>query len=200
MQNHRRTNPIVIGVVRESVDGERRVALVPRVVASLIGKGVEVVVESGAGSGALIPDELYAAAGAAIGDPWSADVVVKVAPPTDAEISKLSSGSTLIGFLAPRNADNKIDALAAAGVQAFAVEAIPRISRAQAMDALSSQANVAGYKAVLLAASESTRFFPMLTTAGDRARARVTPVSTTRCSPPIASRCCSMTRRSSSTR
>ncbi len=102
MQNHRQTNPILIGVVRESADGERRVALVPRVVASLIGKGVEVVVESGAGSGALIPDELYAAAGATIEDPWSADVVVKVAPPTDAEISKLSSGSTLIGFLAPQ--------------------------------------------------------------------------------------------------
>ncbi|MCU1645877.1 MAG: transhydrogenase (Re/Si-specific), partial [Nocardia sp.] len=93
------------------------------------------------------------------------DVVVKVAPPNDAEIAKLSSGQTLIGFLAPRNADTKIGALKEAGVQAFAVEAIPRISRAQVMDALSSQANVAGYKAVLLAASESTRFFPMLTTA-----------------------------------
>ena len=79
--------------------------------------------------------------------------------------SKLKSGQTLIGFLAPRNADNQIDALKSAGVQAFALEAIPRISRAQVMDALSSQANVAGYKAVLVAASESTRFFPMLTTA-----------------------------------
>ena len=77
----------------------------------------------------------------------------------------MHSGQTLIGFLAPRNADNQIDALTEAGVQAFAVEAIPRISRAQVMDALSSQANVAGYKAVLLAATESTRFFPMLTTA-----------------------------------
>ena len=79
--------------------------------------------------------------------------------------AQLRSGQTLIGFLAPRNADNQIGALTTAGVQAFAVEAIPRISRAQAMDALSSQANVAGYKAVLVAASESTRFFPMLTTA-----------------------------------
>ncbi|SNS85284.1 NAD(P) transhydrogenase subunit alpha [Rhodococcoides kyotonense] len=154
-----------VGVVRESGDGERRVALVPKVVASLVGKGVHVVVESGAGVQALIPDELYASAGAEIGDAWSADVVVKVAPPTDAEIAKLKSGSTLIGFLAPRNADNKIGALSDAGVQAFAVEAIPRISRAQVMDALSSQANVAGYKSVILAASESTRFFPMLTTA-----------------------------------
>ncbi|MEU6833331.1 Re/Si-specific NAD(P)(+) transhydrogenase subunit alpha [Nocardia beijingensis] len=154
-----------VGVVRESNAGERRVALVPKIIPSLLKQGVEVVVESGAGKGALIPDEAYVEAGASIGDPWSADVVVKVAPPSDAEVAKLSSGQTLIGFLAPRNADNQIGALKAAGVQAFAVEAIPRISRAQVMDALSSQANVAGYKAVLLAASESTRFFPMLTTA-----------------------------------
>ncbi|MFD0365690.1 Re/Si-specific NAD(P)(+) transhydrogenase subunit alpha [Nocardia sp. GCM10030253] len=154
-----------VGVVRESNAGERRVALVPKIIPSLLKHGVEVVVESGAGLGALIPDAAYIEAGATIGDPWSAEVVVKVAPPSDAEVAKLSSGQTLIGFLAPRNAENQIDALKSAGVQAFAVEAIPRISRAQVMDALSSQANVAGYKAVLLAASESTRFFPMLTTA-----------------------------------
>ena len=154
-----------VGVVRETNEGERRVALVPKTVKALVGQGVDVIVESDAGLGALIPDSLFTDAGATIGDAWSADVVVKVAPPSDAEVGKLSSGQTLIGFLAPRNADNKIDALKAAGVQAFAVEAIPRISRAQVMDALSSQGNVAGYKAVLLAASESTRFFPMLTTA-----------------------------------
>ncbi|MGW5455356.1 Re/Si-specific NAD(P)(+) transhydrogenase subunit alpha [Nocardia sp. NPDC003979] len=154
-----------VGVVRESGVGERRVALVPKIIPTLSKQGVEVVVEAGAGLGALIPDAAYVEAGATIGDPWSADVVVKVAPPSDAEVAKLSSGQTLIGFLAPRNAENQIGALEAAGVQAFAVEAIPRISRAQVMDALSSQANVAGYKAVLLAASESTRFFPMLTTA-----------------------------------
>lgn len=154
-----------VGVVRESNDGERRVALVPKIVTLLVGKGVDVIVEAGAGSGALIPDEAYVEAGASIGDAWDSDIVVKVAPPSDSEIGKLSKGQTLIGFLAPRNADNKIDALKEAGVQAFAVEAIPRISRAQVMDALSSQGNVAGYKAVLLAASESTRFFPMLTTA-----------------------------------
>ena len=154
-----------IGVVRETNDGERRVAIVPKTIPSLIAKGVDVIVEADAGLNALIPDELFVDAGATIGDPWSADVVVKVAPPNDSEVAKLSKGQTLIGFLAPRNADNKIDALRDAGVQAFAVEAIPRISRAQVMDALSSQANVAGYKAVLLAASESTRFFPMLTTA-----------------------------------
>jgi len=139
--------------------------LVPKIIPSLLKQGVEVVVEAGAGHGALIPDDAFVAAGAVIGDPWSADVVVKVAPPSEAEVAKLSKGQTLIGFLAPRNADNRIEALKSAGVQAFAVEAIPRISRAQVMDALSSQANVAGYKAVLLAASESTRFFPMLTTA-----------------------------------
>ncbi|MEV6771532.1 Re/Si-specific NAD(P)(+) transhydrogenase subunit alpha [Nocardia sp. NPDC051030] len=154
-----------VGVVRETNPDERRVALVPKIIPTLLKQGAEVIVESGAGLGALIPDEAYVEAGATIGDPWSADVVVKVAPPNDAEIAKLSSGQTLIGFLAPRNADTKIGALKDAGVQAFAVEAIPRISRAQVMDALSSQANVAGYKAVLLAASESTRFFPMLTTA-----------------------------------
>ncbi|MEU0540996.1 Re/Si-specific NAD(P)(+) transhydrogenase subunit alpha [Nocardia sp. NPDC005978] len=154
-----------VGVVRETNSDERRVALVPKIIPSLLKQGVEVIVEAGAGLGALIPDEAYVEAGATVGDPWSADVIVKVAPPNDAEIAKLSSGQTLIGFLAPRNADTKIGALKAAGVQAFAVEAIPRISRAQVMDALSSQANVAGYKAVLLAASESTRFFPMLTTA-----------------------------------
>ncbi|MBH0118207.1 Re/Si-specific NAD(P)(+) transhydrogenase subunit alpha [Rhodococcus sp. HM1] len=154
-----------VGVVRETNDGERRVALVPKIVPSLIGKGLDVVVEAGAGEAALIPDELYVEAGATIGDAWTADVVVKVAPPSDAEVARLHSGQTLIGFLAPRNAENQIGALAAAGVQAFAVEAIPRISRAQVMDALSSQANVSGYKAVLVAASEATRYFPMLTTA-----------------------------------
>src|SRR5258708_15406897 len=153
-----------VGVGAESGTDERRVALVPKAVGSLVNSGLAVVVESGAGEGALLPDELYTEAGATIGDAWGADIVVKVAPPSADEVSKLRSGQTLIGFLAPREADNSIGALRQAGVQAFALEAIPRISRAQAMDALSSQANVSGYKAVLLAASESTRFFPMLTT------------------------------------
>ncbi|OBI93638.1 NAD(P) transhydrogenase subunit alpha [Mycobacterium alsense] len=159
------TGLVSVGVVAESGSGERRVALVPKAVASLVSGGVAVVVEAGAGEGALLPDELYTDAGASIGDAWAADVVVKVAPPAAEEVGRLRSGQTLIGFLAPRSPDNSVDALKRAGVQAFALEAIPRISRAQAMDALSSQANVAGYKAVLLAASESTRFFPMLTTA-----------------------------------
>ncbi|WP_428342834.1 Re/Si-specific NAD(P)(+) transhydrogenase subunit alpha [Mycobacterium sp.] len=154
-----------VGVVAESGADERRVALVPKVIAPLVKSGIAVVVESGAGERALLPDALYTEAGATIGDAWAADVVIKVAPPTADEVAKLHSGQTLIGFLAPRNADNAIGALEEAGVQAFALEAVPRISRAQAMDALSSQGNVAGYKAVVLAASESTRFFPMLTTA-----------------------------------
>ena len=154
-----------VGVVGESGADERRVALVPKAAASLVNRGLAVVIESGAGEAALLPDDLYTEAGATIGDAWAADVVVKVAPPTAEEVGKLRSGQTLIGFLAPRNADNQIEALTKAGVQAFALEAVPRISRAQVMDALSSQANVAGYKAVLVAASESTRFFPMLTTA-----------------------------------
>ncbi|HEY3611669.1 MAG TPA: NAD(P) transhydrogenase subunit alpha, partial [Pseudonocardiaceae bacterium] len=104
-------------------------------------------------------------AGARLGDPWSADVVVKVTPPTPDEIGKLRSGAVLIGFLAPLTSPDTITALRSAGVTGFAMESVPRISRAQSMDALSSQANVAGYKSVILAAEQSTRFFPMLTTA-----------------------------------
>lgn len=159
------TGATVVGVPRESAAGERRVALVPKVVEKLRSRGVEILVEAGAGLGALIPDDLYTDAGATIGDPWSAEVVVKVAPPDADELTRLRSGTTLIGFLAPLTAPEATAALREAGVQAFAMESIPRISRAQSMDALSSQANVAGYKAVLLAAERSTRFFPMLTTA-----------------------------------
>jgi NAD(P) transhydrogenase subunit alpha len=155
----------VVGVPRETAAGERRVALVPKVVERLRSSGLEVIVEAGAGLGALIPDSEYEQAGATIGDPWPADVVVKVNPPSEAEVGKLRSGATLIGFLAPLTNQDGIGALRAAGVTGFAMESIPRISRAQSMDALSSQANVGGYKAVLLAAEQSTRFFPMLTTA-----------------------------------
>jgi NAD(P) transhydrogenase subunit alpha len=155
----------LIGVPRETTPGERRVALVPKVVERLCGAGLSVVVEEDAGVGALIADEHYKEAGATIGDPWPADVVVKVNPPTDDEISLLKPGSIVTGFLAPRTRPEVADRLRLAGVTGFALEAVPRISRAQTMDALSSQANVAGYKAVLLAAECSTRFFPMLTTA-----------------------------------
>jgi NAD(P) transhydrogenase subunit alpha len=160
-----RPRSATVGVPRERGAGERRVALVPKVVERLLGRCGAVVVESGAGLGALIPDELFVAAGATIGDPWACDVVVKVAPPGAAEIGRLRAGATLVAFLAPLTAPERIAALRAAGVVGFAMESVPRISRAQSMDALSSQANVAGYKAVLLAAERATRFFPMLTTA-----------------------------------
>ncbi len=149
-------NQTTVGVVAESRADERRVSLVPKAVAALVKSGVAVVVEAGAGERALLPDALYTDTGASIGDAWAADIVVKVAPPSATEVGRLRRGQALIGFLAPRNPENQIDALTAAGVQAFALEAILRISRAQAMDALSSQANVSGYQAVLLAASEST--------------------------------------------
>jgi NAD(P) transhydrogenase subunit alpha len=157
-----------LGVPKESVEGERRVALVPDVVRKLSAKGVSVVVEPGAGAGALLADRLYVDAGAEVGDPWGADVVAKVAPPSLDEVERLGSGSVLVGFLAPLSggaAGDGIRALAARGLTAFAMEAIPRISRAQAMDALSSQSNVAGYKAALLGAQYATRFYPMLMTA-----------------------------------
>src|SRR4051795_11896575 len=156
---------MVVGAPKETADGERRVAMVPDVVKRLQAKDVEVVVESGAGEAALIPDALFEEAGAKIGDPWSADVVVKVAAPTPDEIGKLGDGSILVGFLAPLTSPDTTRALADAKVTAFAMEAIPRISRAQSMDALSSQSNVAGYKAALLGAEHATRFYPMLTTA-----------------------------------
>src|SRR3954466_7682528 len=135
-----------VGVVRETGVDERRVALVQKAVASLVNSGVKVVVEAGAGEQALLPDDLYTAVGATIGDAWAADIVVKVAPPSAEEVAKLRSGQTLIGFLAPRNADNQIAALKTAGVQAFALEAIPRISGAHVMDALPAHAQATGYK------------------------------------------------------
>ncbi|MGD0198235.1 MAG: Re/Si-specific NAD(P)(+) transhydrogenase subunit alpha [Solirubrobacteraceae bacterium] len=159
---------MLVAVPKETVAGERRVALVPEVVKRLGGHGIEVLIESGAGAGALIPDSLYEAAGAQVGSAakvWTSPLVVKVAPPTKAEIKKLKAGSVLIGFLAPLTNAESTKGLAAAKVTAFAMESIPRISRAQAMDALSSQSNVAGYRAALLGAEDMGRFFPMLTTA-----------------------------------
>jgi NAD(P) transhydrogenase subunit alpha len=154
-----------IGVPKEPAEGERRVALIPDVVRSLRDKELGVTIESGAGEGAGHPDSEYTEAGAEIGDPWAADVVVKVAVPTAEEIGRLRSGQVLIGFLAPLTSGETTRALADAEATTFAMEAIPRITRAQAMDALSSQANVAGYAATLLAAREAGRFFPMMTTA-----------------------------------
>ena len=152
-------------------------ALIPDVVRSLTGDDLEVALESGAGEAAGHPDAEYSDAGASVGSPddaWGADVVVKVALPTLEEIGRLRAGQVLIGHLAPLTSGETTKALADAGVTSFAMEAIPRITRAQAMDALSSQANVAGYAATLLAATEVGRFFPMMTTAaGTVAPARV---------------------------
>jgi NAD(P) transhydrogenase subunit alpha len=157
-----------VGVPKESREGERRVALTPDAAQALVGNEIEVAVESGAGESAGHPDSEYSEAGAAVGtgeDAWAADVVVKVAVPTVEEIDRLRSGQVLVGHLAPLTSGETNKALASAGVTAFAMEAIPRITRAQSMDALSSQANVAGYAATLLAAREAGRLFPMMTTA-----------------------------------
>jgi len=152
-------------VPRETVAGEKRVALVPDVVRRLAGEGHAVVVEAGAGAAAGLPDGLYAAAGAELGDPWACEVVAKVAPPTEPERARLHGDQTVVGFLAPLADPAGAAALAATGVTGLALELVPRISRAQTMDALSSQATVAGYRAALIGAQELGRFYPMLMTA-----------------------------------
>jgi H+-translocating NAD(P) transhydrogenase subunit alpha len=164
-----------IGVPRELEPGERRVALVPDAVSRLAGSGFEVVVEPGAGVEASFPDEAYREAGATLAEAvWEADAVVKVRKPTAEEAARLRSGQVLVGFLEPLTDPDGIRRLADRGVNAFAMESIPRITRAQPMDALSSQATVSGYKAVLIAADRLPRFFPMLmTAAGTVAPAKV---------------------------
>jgi H+-translocating NAD(P) transhydrogenase subunit alpha len=154
-----------VGIPRETTEGERRVALVPETAGKLAAAGFEIVVEAGAGGPASFPDADYTQAGATLGDPWGADAVVKVRKPSAEEIGKLSQGQVLIGFLEPLSDPAGLEALAGRGVTAFALESIPRITRAQSMDALSSQATVGGYKAALLAAENLPRFFPMLMTA-----------------------------------
>jgi NAD(P) transhydrogenase subunit alpha len=153
-----------LGVPKETTSGESRVSLIPETIGRL-GEGVEVVVEAGAGEAASFGDAAYTEAGATIGDPWPADVVAKVAPPTPEEASRLRDGQVLIAFLQPLTDAAGIERLTAAGVYGFALESVPRITRAQPMDALSSQATVSGYKAALLAADRLPRFFPMLMTA-----------------------------------
>ena len=154
-----------IGIPRETTDGERRVAVVPETVGKLAPAGFEVVVEPGAGAEASFPDEAYTEAGATVGDPWEAEAVVKVRKPSAEELGRLRSGQILIGFLEPLSDPAGVEALASRGVTAFALESVPRITRAQTMDALSSQATVGGYKGALLAAEQLPRFFPMLMTA-----------------------------------
>jgi H+-translocating NAD(P) transhydrogenase subunit alpha len=145
------------------------VALVPDVVRRLQSKKVDVLVQSGAGEGALLCDDAFREAGAEVTDDpaavWRCEAVLKISPPSDQEVAMLGQGSLLIGFLAPLSSPASTLALSRAKATAIAVESIPRISRAQAMDALSSQSNVAGYKAALLGAENMGRFYPMLMTA-----------------------------------
>ena len=170
-----RSLPMRIAVPRETASGERRVALVPEVVSKLAAGGFEIAVQHGAGEAAGFPDDAYIAAGAQIVDAFG-DVagVARVAPPSAEETVQMADGQVLIGFLAPLNDVEGIARLRARGVVAFAMEPVPRISRAQSMDALSSQATVSGYKAVLIAADRAPKMFPLLmTAAGTIAPAKV---------------------------
>jgi H+-translocating NAD(P) transhydrogenase subunit alpha len=164
-----------VGVAKETAPGERRVALVPEVLAKLKAAGVDVLVEAGAGDGAAIPDSAFTAAGAEVVPTDSlyqqSDVILRVAKPSADEVGRLRKGQTVIGFLAPLIDPGLAKNLAAQGVTAISLDAIPRtLSRAQSMDALSSQANVGGYKAVLIGANAYGRYFPLLTTAAGTAK------------------------------
>jgi NAD(P) transhydrogenase subunit alpha len=164
-----------VAVARETAPGERRVALVPEVLGKLTAAGLEILVETGAGAGSAIPDALYVEAGAQVVHPVEmyalADVVLRVQKPSESEAAILRSGQTVIGLLQPLLDPALMARLASRGVTAISLDALPRtLSRAQTMDALSSQANVAGYKAVLLGASEYGRYFPLLTTAAGTAK------------------------------
>jgi NAD(P) transhydrogenase subunit alpha len=164
-----------VGVARETAAGERRVALVPDALGKLTAAGLEILVESGAGVGAMIPDSAFEAAGARVvkrDDLYEqADVILRVAKPSDDEAKRLRKGQAVIGTLQPLLDPKLMAKLAEAGVTAISLDAIPRmLSRAQTMDALSSQANVGGYKAVLLAANAFGRYFPLLTTAAGTAK------------------------------
>src|SRR6266536_426249 len=157
-----------VGVPRETVPGERRVALVPDAVAKLTKAGTEVVVESGAGTGSGHDDEAYRKAGAVIGSraaTFGTDLVVKVQKPSADEIGLLRDGAALVATIQPLTNPDLVRALVAKRTTSFSMDAIPRVTRAQPMDSLSSQSNIAGYKAVLLAANSLPKFFPMLTTA-----------------------------------
>ncbi len=161
---------MIVAVPRETALSERRVALVPETVQRLVKSGAEVRIARGAGVSAAFPDDDYVKAGASIVDDpaallSSADVVVTVGKEPPEFFAQLRRGSTLVGFLNPLGDPGIVQTLSSAGVTALAMEMIPRITRAQSMDALSSQSNIAGYKAVLLAAAALPKFFPMLTTA-----------------------------------
>ena len=162
-----------IGVPLETRPGETRVAATPETIKKLISQGHSVLIQKDAGVKASQPDSAYEAVGATVGsaaDAFGAEIVLKVRAPETAELKQIKSGSVLIGMLDPFDNDN-IAAMAAQGVTAFSLEAAPRTTRAQSMDVLSSQANIAGYKAVMLAANEYQRFMPMLMTAAGTVKA-----------------------------
>ncbi|MBG7067446.1 Re/Si-specific NAD(P)(+) transhydrogenase subunit alpha [Pseudomonas aeruginosa] len=162
-----------IGVPLETHAGETRVSATPETVKKLIGQGHQVIVQSGAGVNASQPDSAYEAAGATIGsaaEAFGADLVLKVVAPSAAELAQMKSGAVLVGMLNPFDNEN-IARMAERGITAFALEAAPRTSRAQSLDVLSSQANIAGYKAVMLAANHYPRFMPMLMTAAGTVKA-----------------------------
>jgi NAD(P) transhydrogenase subunit alpha len=163
---------VVVGVLAETAAQETRVAIVPEIAAKLRALGVRVLIEPGAGTRAHFPDALFkdvefSDAATILG---SADILLKVQPPTLAEIAALKPGAVLVGFMQAYARPERVRAMKDKGVTSFAMELVPRISRAQSMDALSSQASVAGYKAVLIAANELERFLPMLTTAAGTIR------------------------------
>jgi NAD(P) transhydrogenase subunit alpha len=161
-----------ISIQAETRPGETRVAATPETVKKLAAKH-QVLVQAGAGMAASVTDEAYVAAGAQIvpaSEVWSAEVILKVRAPNADERAQIKPGTVVIGMLNPFDADNNA-AMAAAGLQAFALEAVPRITRAQSMDVLSSQANIAGYKAVMVAANLYQRFMPMLMTAAGTVKA-----------------------------
>jgi len=162
-----------IGVPAETAVGETRVAVTPETAKKLKAQGHVVRVQSGAGVAASAPDAAYEAVGAEITDAAGAfgcDLVLKVRAPSAAELPQIRSGATLVGMLNPFDADG-LQRLASAGLTAYALEAAPRTTRAQSMDVLSSQANIAGYKAVMIAADKYQRFFPMLMTAAGTVKA-----------------------------
>jgi NAD(P) transhydrogenase subunit alpha len=166
---------MLIGVPTEVVPGERRVALVPETIGRLAKAGSSVLVQRGAGLAASFTDEAYEAAGATLAADAAevfakADFIAKVARPTSQELDLMRPGQTLLAFLAPLGDPASVEAYAKHKITALSMDAIPRTTRAQSMDALSSQANIGGYKAVLMAALESPRFIPMLTTAAGTIR------------------------------
>ncbi|MGB4136092.1 MAG: NAD(P)(+) transhydrogenase (Re/Si-specific) subunit alpha, partial [Microbacterium sp.] len=159
-----------LGIVQEVAD-EARVAATPNTVKTLKALGYDVVVEQGAGIRSSYPDDEYRSAGARVvsrEDAWASAVVLKVNPPADDEIARLSDGATLIALLSPSLRPDLVEALAQRGITALALDAVPRISRAQSMDVLSSMANIAGYRAVVEAAHEFGRFFTGQVTAAGK--------------------------------